>query len=294
VHGWTLAGYDYLGIGVLLLLFAALARAPGLIRKLWSAPILPLTILSILCTLLALSVEVTLANRVLFTVPLPKFALHILEAFRGSGRLFWPAYYLLTLAAIAGILATVPSATVKRLALAAALVLQYFDVLPVAHGVAAWARVHHPDRLVSADWTALPASYRHLVILPAFQCGQDTPVGLDAWPQFARLAARGGMTLNSVYVGRISSQTLTLDCVTIPGQLVRTGLAPDTAYVLSDRMAGAVLGHPETAHYCRRADGFNLCTAGPQQSDDAPPSKRRGAASGAPSGAVPHANKERH
>ncbi|MGH6889546.1 MAG: DUF6311 domain-containing protein [Rhizomicrobium sp.] len=257
VHGWTLAGYDYLGLGVLLLLFVLLARTPAAVRKLWSEPIWPLTVISIVCTLLALSVQVAFGTHVLFTIPLPKFAFNLLAAFRGSGRLFWPAYYLLSLAGIAGLMTTVRSPAARRALLAVALTLQYFDGLPIRDGVAASAQAYHPDRLVSTVWTALSRNYHHLVILPAFQCGARTPAGLDVWPQFAGLAARGGMTLNSVYASRMRPQTLRLDCVTIPAQVMREGLDARTAYILSDGLVADLGNRP---HDCRRVDGFNLCT----------------------------------
>lgn len=260
VHGWTLAGYDYLGMGVLLLLFIALARSPGAARALWSPAILPLTAVAVVCTLLALSVQIGVGDHVLFTIPLPKFAFDLLASFRASGRLFWPAYYLLLLAAIAGIAVTVHSVAGRRVILAAALVIQVIDILPIRDGVAAAAQVRHPDRLLSPAWAALPARYHHLVILPAFQCSVHTPGGLAAWPQFAELAASGGMTLNSVYIARISPQALRQDCVATPAKVLQHGLAADTVYVLGDKMLKAIAGRLDLRHECRRVDGFNLCT----------------------------------
>jgi len=262
-NGWTLAGYNYLGLGVLLLLFVALVRQPTLLFELWSPRLAPLTIVSVVLTLLALSTEVTFGERVLFTVPAPHFTVEVLSVFRASGRLFWPVYYLLVLCAVTAIAEAPPSPLYRRALLAAALIIQFFDVLPVAHGVAAAAQQSHENPLPSAEWSVAAASRHHLVILPAFQCGASTPGGLAAWPHFARLAARNKLTLNSVYLARIAPQALVQDCERTPQDMLRDGFRGDTIYVLSDKLTVAMERRPKFYHDCRRVDSFNLCTHSP-------------------------------
>jgi hypothetical protein len=260
-------GYNYLGMGVLILLLITAARRPRLLRELWSPSIRPLTIVCIICTLLAVSLKVTFANHVLFTIPAPKTVFDLLSIFRGSGRLFWPVYYLLVLAGIVGIFLTVPSVIAKRFILASALLVQYFDLLAVRQEVAMAALAHHAHLLIAPDWNRLTRVHLHLVVLPAIQCEPETsPGGFEVWPEFATLAARSGMTLNSVYAARIPSETLKLDCTALPEQVVRNGLRPDTAYVLNDAVALDVLNKRLGDHYCRRVNGFNLCTHDPGRS----------------------------
>jgi len=262
----TLAGYDYLGLGTLLLLFVALARNPALLRMIWSPSVRPVTVASIVCTLLALSLRVTFADHVLFTVPAPKPIVGLLAAFRASGRLFWPAYYLLTLGAIVATIVSIPSRWARRLLLTAALLIQYLDVLAVRDGVAAQARTVHISSLASSEWGRLPVKHGHLVIIPAMQCDAKATPSRDAWLYMAQVAARGGMTLNSVYLPRISPQNLRYDCSTLPQQLSARGLQTDTAYVLDDRTVLAVLKSPTHSHFCRKVDGLNLCTFDPARS----------------------------
>src|SRR5205085_7341023 len=59
-------GYNYLGLGVVLLGMLCLARRPALLTKLWSPALRPLVIASALLALLALSIRVTLGQTVLF------------------------------------------------------------------------------------------------------------------------------------------------------------------------------------------------------------------------------------
>jgi hypothetical protein len=261
-------GYNYLGLGVLMLGLITVARRPDLVKWIWSKPLRPLLVLSLLFTLLALSLKVTLGQTVLFTVPAPPFVLKLFATFRSSGRLFWPVHYLLTLAAIVGIISAIPARKTRRLVLASALILQYFDLLPVRAQVAASARKVHPDPLISRAWAELPNRYRHLVILPAIQCNPAaTPGGLEMWPRFARMAARSQMTLNSVYVARLSARVRAFDCTETPKDIVESGLSRDTAYVLSDFLAITIMHKYNNPHYCRRVDGFNLCTLDPLRAD---------------------------
>jgi hypothetical protein len=186
---------------------------------------------------------------------------------RTSGRIFRPIPYLLILAAIVRVVIAIRSRTWQRVVLAVALLLQYGDVLPIRNGVAAAAEEPHPDPLKSADWNLLLRDHRHFVILPALQCGLDASLtGFKAWPYLARLVARSDLTLNSTYLGRISPQTLAMDCTTLPDNVLRRGLQADTAYVLDDEFASKVIERPGLLHYCRRVDGFNLCTYDPQRS----------------------------
>lgn len=257
VHRPTSAGYNYLGIGIIFLLGVVLVVRPKLLRVPWSPALRPLLIVSAILSLLALSIEVCFGRRVLFTVPLPAQLVNMLSAFRACGRLFWPVYYLLFVAAFAGICASIPARMARGGLLVFALVLQYFDVLPLRDGVGETAKLY-PHHLMSPVWRSLPAHYRHLVILPAFQCG-NTPAP-DVWPEFAHLAAQGGMTLNSVYASRVSDKMRLNDCARAPALLLRQGLRADTAYVLDERLAAAIEQNPRFAQDCRRFDGFNLCS----------------------------------
>lgn len=271
VRGQAYESYNYLGLGILSLLALAIARSPRLLETLWSKSVRPLTIASIVFTLLAISLKVTFADKVLFTVTVPKFLFNLLSAFRASGRLFWPVHYLLILAAIAGTMLTISSRMARRLVLVSALLLQYFDLLPLRDGVSARAQELHPGYLIAPDWAMLSRHHKHFVILPALQCGQETtPGGLNAWPSFARLVARSRLTLNSAYLARITPQAHMLDCVTIPQAVMQDGMRPDTAYVVGDALAIQLSVARNDSHFCRRVDGFNLCTHDPGQASRSP------------------------
>jgi hypothetical protein len=144
------------------------------------------------------------------------------------------------------------------------LLVQYADTFAIRGAVAQQSRTTWANPLSAPDWTALSLSHKHLIVLPARQCdAAQTPGGDDVWPWFARLAARGGMTLNSVHAARFSAASDAFNCAELPKRLVRSGPEKDSAYVLGDRLGLMVASRFDRTHYCRRVDGFNLCTFDP-------------------------------
>jgi hypothetical protein len=259
-------GYNYLGAGVILAGLVCLARRPALLMKLWGARLRPLLVASCLLTVLALSARITIGQTVLFTLPLPRSVMNLLSIFRSSGRFFWPVHYLLILGAILGTVLAFSDRHARRAVLAATLLLQYVDTFALCSAVARQSRNTYATPLSAADWGEVAKLQKHLIILPARQChAMQAPSGYDAWPWFARLAARGGMTLNSVYAARDSAASYAYNCVELPKRLARTGPDRDSAYVLGDRLALTLASRFGGTHYCRRVDGFNLCTYDPSR-----------------------------
>lgn len=251
-------GYNYLGAGVVLLGTISMVRHRASLSKIWSPSLRPLVILSAILALLALSVRVTAGQTVLFILPVSPQLFHLLAIFRASGRFFWPVWYLLMTGAIVGGALTMRGQRSRRAILAAALAVQLFDILPLRASVMARAGVDIRDPLVAPEWMVVAHAYRHLVILPARQCNAAvTPANAESWPFFASFAARHGLTLNSVYAARISSKDEELNCTVLPRDVAAGRVRRDTAYVLSDELAGLAAGH---GLHCERLDGFQVCT----------------------------------
>jgi len=257
-------GYNYLGVGIIALGVFCLLCRPSLAIRLWRPPLRPLVIMSLVFFVLALSTEVTLGQTVLVNIPLPNIANRLLAVFRSSGRFFWPVHELLTLGALVGTLIAIPSLWAARTVLAVALLMQLSDVLPIARSIALESSRTVSTPLLAADWQTLAKSHQHLVVLPARQCDLlRTPGGDAAWPWFAGLAATSGMTLNSVHAARSSAASEAYNCRTLPGEIGRSDLQHDTAYVLGNSLALLAVARTRT-HFCRRVDGFNLCTFNPE------------------------------
>jgi len=256
-------GYNYLGAGTLALLvaigIALIVRRVRIGRRdlvAWG----PLAICGACFTLLALTTLVTVGRTVLIDLDPGQRLTPWLSVLRSSGRLFWVPYYALTLLAIVW--------TIRHLkprygmfVLIAALALQMFDTRSLRANVRISPSAPSvPVRLASPGWSDLGREHRHLAIEPPWQCRGDTPGRMDGYRIFGLLAAEDGLTINSYYAGRYLQDGLTYHCHTAIDQLLRDGLAADTAYVLSPEIATALAKGALGSGHCYSVDGFVLCT----------------------------------
>jgi len=261
--GQVFEGYNYLGMGVIALGILCLARRPGILAPLGSRSVVPVLAACLFFTFLALSPKITAGDATLFVMPVPDALLHLLSVFRSSGRFFWPANYLILLGAIVAATMAFKTRSARLVVLGAAFLIQIFDTQPIHGAVATLNETRYANPLRAAAWSSLGTHDKHLILLPAYQCDPDnTPGGEKTWPYFARVAARTGLTLNSVHSARPSASSFDYNCIRLPEQVLRGELAADTAYVLSDRFAVLVVER-NTSHYCRRVDTLNLCTFDP-------------------------------
>ena len=263
-HTVQYEGYNYLGLGAIALLVLALLKRPGVLGDLVTARMLPLVILAIFCTLLAVSTTVTVGSKVLFDMEIPERIEKLLTAFRASGRLFWPAHYLLLLAAVVLTYRLWRRSYAVAL-LSAALVLQFFDLGQLRQSIrSTHAQPALETPLVDEAWRELGRSHSNLVIVPAWQCDPSaSPGGRDGFSTFGLLASGQDMTVNSYYVPRMASAAQKLHCAVIPEQVQSGALDRSAAYVLDDKTFVAVGISDNDTHDCRRVDGFNLCVRSP-------------------------------
>lgn len=256
-------GYNYLGDGIILLAVLCLVLRPSFVMEFWRPMLRPLLIVSVLFFVLALSTVATFEQTVVANVPLPPRIVALLATFRSSARFFWPVHYLITLGAVVGSLYAIKSRFLARTVLVLALIMQFLYVLPIMHGVASESAQTVSTPLTARDWQMLGKTHSHLLIVPAWQCSRmATPGGTEAWPWFADLAATNRMTLNSVHAARQSAASQEYNCSGLLREIGLGKLQRDTAYVLLDPLAVSAIAHNRT-HYCRRVDGFNLCSFDP-------------------------------
>ena len=100
--GGNYDAFAYLGLGVLAALPVVVVSARrhilGAVRRHWA-----LCAVCAVLTAFAVSNVITANGVTLVTLPLPASFIKLFSVFRSGGRLFWPVYYLLTLAAFAGL-----------------------------------------------------------------------------------------------------------------------------------------------------------------------------------------------
>jgi hypothetical protein len=252
-------GYNYLGLGVLGLLAANILRRPLAVRWLADRRWLPLVVLAIVSTLLAVSTTVSLGSRILFEVPLPGQAMGLLHGLRASGRLFWPAYYLIIIAILSWTFYAW-RARYNVAILAIALAIQVADILPLRTKIRESTNQRFGSPFHSPTWKALGEKFDNLILVPPYQCAPTTaPGGYYSYVDFGKLIAAEHMRSNSYYAARYSGVEFQAHCV----DLLRTQLAgtldANSAYVVTDgvRTAWSLAGM--RSHSCSKVDNYNLC-----------------------------------
>lgn len=154
-------GLQYLGVGLTLLILAALGtramreeRGPSLKRLVWLVPAF------VVLTMLAISSHWVFQGRTILTIPLPGAVIDALDPIRASGRLFWPVLYTGLFVAIASVERL--RLPVARLVLAGALALQIIDIAPMLvwtrHETSAAGETVTYRRATDNRWAALIAS----------------------------------------------------------------------------------------------------------------------------------------
>jgi hypothetical protein len=250
-------GYNYLGLGVMLLGLAALAWRPSIIKSLFGRGAITGWLIFLVSLFLALSLKATVGNVVLYDIAVPDSVLNVLGVFRASGRLFWPGFYLILCCVIGASYSAF--GTGARAALLLALLIQMFDLRPMHIGLREnWARASSAAFTDDPAWQEVGRKHRHLIVAPAWQCSKDTPGGFPGYWIFGKLAADYGMTINSFYAGRDSPKQLEYFCKRLPAEIERSGFEADSAYVFSS--AAPVFSTQIRGHFCRRLNGVVLCS----------------------------------
>lgn len=196
-------GFGYLGSGMLVL--GLLAGYQALRRPRFPTDrrtVVPLLVLASGLFLYAVSNRIALGGWEILAYDLPPFLQPLVGAFRSSGRMFWPVYYLLYL----GIFYVLWNRLERRTATLLSAGLLVFQLVDSWAGVKYLrTRFLHPEvppsPLRSPLWAELGQHYRHLVyVFPS-----NAP---DRFLPWARFAADNRMTMNFGYFSRVSQEKL--------------------------------------------------------------------------------------
>lgn len=219
--------FAYLGLGVLIalpvVLFLGRRRIFAHLRRHWA-----LGAVCAILTAFAVSHVVTANGVTLFTLPLPGQWIQVFSIFRSGGRMFWPVYDLMVLAAFAG-LGRLP----KPLLWTGLLVsVQLLDISP-----GLWQRHQDfraasqaeafPSALQSDFWQAA-ARYSHLESVQGLQN--------DAL-HLALYAADHGMTTNDPFAARYDAAALESNRQAVLQELAEGALRQDTLYLFEEEGA---------------------------------------------------------
>jgi hypothetical protein len=250
-------GFNYLGLGNIFLLAVAmilmLIKRPQ-ISVLKRNMFLILTVLVL--ALFSISAAVSLNENVLVTISLPPFLDSITGLFRSSGRFFWPAFYLLVLAAMAFLLRRVSFAWFF---LAAFLIVQILDLQPLIEGKRFQGIESYNSPLISRFWESVPDAFQHIVILPAYkQANMYAPLAIFAanhglslnWGYFARarypeIQSYGEEIVQKLAAGRPEADTLYVFCQMDLVHQIAASPSNRTAFYSTDNY---ILGYDQANH----------------------------------------------
>lgn len=239
--GGNYDAFAYLGLGVLIALLPAL---PLLWRR--ARHHLPLCAVCLLLTLFAVSHVVTANGVTLCTLPLPDCLIRLFSVFRSGGRLFWPVYYLLMLAAFAAL------CRLPRFSTAAVCLLAAVQLLDVSPGMCqrheamqeALRQDACPTALQSDFWSLAAGRYAHLVSMDALQ---------DDALHLALYAVDNAMTTNDPFAARYDEAALAATRAELAAELAEGRLREDTLYLFAEEGAFLQAVEPvRTLAWCGR------------------------------------------
>ena len=257
---YTYEGMNFFGIGMLLLIAGAacvLVLRPGLVAN--TATTWLTLLLCVALTMLAASNQVAIGSVELFSVSLPSWAHPLTSAFRSSGRLFWPVYYMIMIGSVVVLVRALGPRRGTAL-LAFALALQLYDSWP------AYARIHasyrtaepKPSAVLSAPiWSDIARRYRRLaVVLP----GNQQP----GWNVLGYFAAENGLGINTGYFARANDEALRTQRYALLQKVLGNGYADDTVYVFQNDLLWSIAQdqRPGASYRLYEVDGFRLLLPG--------------------------------
>jgi hypothetical protein len=253
-------GFAYLGIASLLLIpFALLSLKNNALRS----ERLQLFTLSLAMALFALSTNVGIGNRELFSYSTPNFLAPIFETFRSSGRFTWPLVYLLLLEGVRGLCITFQGRLPKRVlatVFASLLFIQLIDMRFASSEIRErFIEDGFTASLTDPKWNELAKQYDHLIAVP--------PLNNDpGWFELSLLANSWGMTSNAAYYGRIDQNKLVDESARLQRVVDEQRFDSNTLYVITnyppnpaspkllDQFSGAAANTPGIHVY--ELDGF--------------------------------------
>ncbi len=194
--GGQYEGYNYLGVGTMVIVVASIVWCLSDWRELIKAQ-RGYFVLLVLLTLFAVSNEIYAGTLKLASIILPNLLEKFFNVFRASGRFFWPVGYSLLFISLALLLRR-PTAA-KSLVVLAALTIQWLDTNPLRAQQLAQTKQQHA--LPSTPWGTELIGIDNILIYPPYQCpvheGQEA-----ALSRLDRNALDQSVSLNTDFFAR--------------------------------------------------------------------------------------------
>lgn len=226
---------NFLGLGVICLLLLAGVQAKTNIQRLFEVVRMhpAFFMAQIAMVIFAASNHIGIGPWII-TYDIPEPLLKVANVFRVSNRMFWPAYYLLFLAAVTVVLRFSKRQVVRSLVILAALA-------QITDTSAGWFAMRHKlmvnpssewqTDLVDPFWLDAASRYRKIKWIRPINEG-------PAWKAISYLAGTQRIGTDAVYLARISDKSLQEAGAKAESALVTGNYARDTLYILDDGIVG--------------------------------------------------------
>ena len=233
-------GFQYIGLGVVLLLpilFASVWRSRNdLLKTRW----MPIGVFSILLFFFALSNQITFAHLEL-NYWWPEAFLYIREVFRGASRFGFALYYLVTLGSIVSVsrmfskkIATI----ILGVLLTVSLVDQFSGLRQSHQDLSSITPIDTPLR--NNEWNQISIGHSRLVIDKNFDLQSEGAVPVSArvfsdnWYSLARYAVQHNMSTNFGYVSRPIQSFVKAEDARVAAELTSGNLDSEAIYLISN------------------------------------------------------------
>jgi hypothetical protein len=244
-------GFNYLGVGGLLLVAAALPALKRALpalrerRRYW-----PLLALLLGLSLFAISNNIGLASYN-FTIPLSQEWLDRANVLRGCGRMFWPVFYVIVWILVRTLFRQYRPQHASWI-LFAAVLLQAADTsagwLPIRRSMqpvgSTW-----PSPLKSKFWADVPSTYKEIRMVPPSNREKNYEV-------FAYFAGTHGMATDAFYAARMDHQKLRQATRDAHNAVNKGKYTPGALYVLEKRHEKAARRGLHDGDFLGWVDGF--------------------------------------
>lgn len=244
-------GFAYPGLGVFALLATGLIAAAPRLRSILSPRWLPLLAVVLAMAIFAASDKLVFGSHELLAFNLPGPVLTFVSMFRATGRMIWPAAYLLVLLGFV----LVDRGWDRRAVVVIALISLGVQVVDTSAGwhqfrtmqvapAAAW-----PTSLRSPFWLAAAARYPRLRAIPVEELNAD-------WAELSYFAAFHGMASDAAYLGRRDERGFARLQDEASAALTQGNFDPGALYILDPPSASIARRYLQPDDLLGTVDGY--------------------------------------
>jgi hypothetical protein len=226
-------GFAYLGLGTMLLVFAAilsviLGGIGACSLRYW----LPLFGFLCTCFLLAISNKIRLGNTLVLSIPFPESLTNLLAPFRASGRFIWPVYYAILSVAMYHLL-TARKTSLAVIILGFCVAIQVVDLGPRLYTTEYRKSGQIESPLKSPEWSQIATMIDGIVTWPPFR--RQTSSLAEDYRFLALYAATNGLSVTTGYSARADVSFEDRYTRELSRHLKEGSLEPTKIYILSSR-----------------------------------------------------------